>query len=183
MELLDPVITDYSNSKEIPWKHKSLNLELILLRTVQTVGAHIEFDLTKKDLMWKKVNDMFFNHSVIKEFKLSHLKSEINNGKNKCYRKLMDKYDRILLEAKNFVDKGNTSIMDGNDRSDLFKEVEAIEIAISVANELKLEREADVKVRKDQKAANKKQKEGLDESSNDIIANGKLLINHLNDLD
>ena len=48
---LDPIITDYSNSKEIQWKNNYLNLELILVRTVQTVGAYIEFELNRKDLM------------------------------------------------------------------------------------------------------------------------------------
>ena len=126
-----------------------------------------------------RVYSMFRTQPAIKEYKLLYLFPDIatftataGNSRTKIYRKLIDKFNRLLLEAKKFVDQGNTSIMDG-DRSEISREVEAIEQAINVANELKLEKEADLRVRKEQKEAEKKLKEWLDQISHDIATNGR----------
>ena len=64
--------------------------------------------------------------------------------------------------------------MDG-DRSEVFvfREIEAIEQAINVAIEIRKDKEADLRVRKEQKEAEKKLKEGLDQISHDIATNGR----------
>ena len=80
---------DFTNATEIPWSNKILKLDLLLLRIVQTVGAHLPHETKDKDTLWRKVNDMFFKQPVIVEYKLEKLKIELD-GKTKCYRRLID---------------------------------------------------------------------------------------------
>lgn len=166
---------DFSTAREIPWNLKQLGLEYLLLRTIQTVGVHtcIGKNYKEQDKLWKKVNDSFFSHSKIVEYKLSHLKLEpdpANPKDRKCYRKLYDKYNRLLLEAKSFVDQDKTIIMEGHERYLVFKEIEEIEKAISASStELnKLDQEATERIKKAQKVENKKKKESLDQFSDNI---------------
>ena len=118
--------------KNLPWNDQMV---LALLKVVYETKAHLQTHNKNVSIYWHNVTTKFFDQPDCIIFKDKHLAID-PDSKQADYRKLRDKYNKVIETVQLDIEKGNQSGKEG-DLSPLYKLVKLINDEIDVQDDEK----------------------------------------------